>query len=61
MTRKDFRLIAEVLRTHRPETTDCSRRLRWDAMVRHFLKRLEEANPLFDAKKFVKASGYQDD
>ena len=55
MTKKDYILIAEVLRIARPKLwyTSGESPILFDAMVHHFAIKLQEDNPNFNEKKFV--------
>ena len=58
MSRKDFQLIAETLRTLPSFTTinpACSDVVRFDVLVNQFADALRSTNPRFDRERFVSA------
>jgi hypothetical protein len=54
MTRKDFELIASVLRKNRPERCDDGW-LQWEGLVTDFANRLAGTNPGFKRDRFIDA------
>ena len=56
MTKKDFQLIADVIRAL-PYWTEAERATRKDLTVR-FADRLAETNPRFDRDGFIRACWY---
>ncbi len=62
MTRKDYKLIAEILRDNKPviEVDGISVWNYWDDLVFEIAFALAEKNPRFDRKKFYKACGKGD-
>ena len=54
MTRKDFQLIAEVLR----DSTAIGSDFEHAALCRDFARALATTNPRFDKEKFLRACGH---
>lgn len=59
MTRKDFELIAGVLRSTNPEPTNAAETYRWSAIVHSMAKALEDTDSKFRRDVFLKACGYK--
>ncbi len=61
MTRKDFNLIAKVLRANMPLVADASCEINraewnlWDRMVREMSVALRTTNDAFDMSRFIRA------
>lgn len=63
MTRKDFELIAEVLKSSKPLTRlagSKDRTFQWHCMVEEFASRLATTNGNFDRERFLRACGYEE-
>ena len=56
MTRKDYRIIANVLRNYRPFVSDETNYL---LLVNLFCSELKEENIRFDRSKFMDAAGVE--
>ena len=56
MTRKDYSLLASVLRSQKPD--ERMFRLYWDHIVRDLAIALASSNPRFDFDAFYEACGY---
>jgi hypothetical protein len=54
MTRKDFELIARVIKAQRAPHNDSAT---LDELTREFAYALEETNPRFDTHRFIEACG----
>lgn len=57
--RKDYVLIAEVLRAVRPNTADEAMHVQWVYDTRALADALGRDNPRFDRDRFLKAAGVQ--
>lgn len=57
MTRKDFELIAGVLREARPMTMDDGL---FDYLAHAFVEALTSTNPDFNRDRFLRAAGVED-
>lgn len=55
MTRKDYIMIANVLRKYKPHPEDVEAYARWDQMVEFFSLELSNTNARFDAIRFKEA------
>lgn len=51
MTRKDFEMLAQVLRVHRPRPTTMA----WELFLVDMTDELQRTNPRFDAVRFREA------
>lgn len=57
MTKKDFEMIAKVLRDSKPDCCEAEEREQWSDVVFNFMKCLQKTNPRFDWKRFLAACG----
>ena len=58
MTRKDFELIAAVLKREKPlESWSPNKMVQWQLIVHGLISALAQTNPRFDALRFSKACG----
>lgn len=59
MTKKDYELIAKVLRMQKPASKEKAPYLhfQWETIVAQFSLELEENNSRFDRSRFLKACG----
>lgn len=55
MTRRDFEMIAEVLRESRPGPGYNVALLSWELISVRFADRLQHTNPAFDRERFLRA------
>ena len=72
LTRKDFRLIADVLKSTKPDTNnptasafrkdlDKMSLLQWEYMVQRFTSVCAASNPAFKRHLFLRACGLEDE
>ncbi len=57
MTKKDFQLIADILKDYNLSTECFEEKLQIQSIIGRFANVLGENNPLFDRNKFINACG----